>query len=155
MATSALVVSGVKTVADVYALITAPGAIITSVQFGIGSGNSGGSIYVNQLETSVYRAGMTTTFGQPSPFDQDVTPDAIFGSGNANGGFAVAREDGIELGLRSKLRFPLHLHGPGAIPRDRSRPVVCPAGARGGGALRAGASDARPAQGNDGVSEGN
>lgn len=101
-----LVGGGPKTVADVYALITAPGAHITSVQFGIGSFNADGSIYVNQLETSVYRSGMTTTFGKPSPFDQDVTPDAIFGGGNANGFYTVARENGIELGLRSKLRFP-------------------------------------------------
>lgn len=38
-------------------------------------------------------------------FDQDVTTDAIFGSGNANGGFTVIREQGVELGLRAKLRF--------------------------------------------------
>ncbi len=64
MSTSAVVVGGgPKTVADVYALITAPGALITSVQFGIGSGNADGNVYVNQMETSVYRAGMTTTFG--------------------------------------------------------------------------------------------
>ncbi len=29
----------------------------------------------------------------------------IFGSGNANGSFTVDRENGIELGLRTKLRF--------------------------------------------------
>jgi hypothetical protein len=38
-------------------------------------------------------------------FDQNVTPDVIFGSGNANGGFTVDRRNGIELGLRGKLRF--------------------------------------------------
>ncbi len=37
-------------------------------------------------------------------FDQDVTPDIIFGSGNANGSFTVERENGVELGLRGKLR---------------------------------------------------
>lgn len=37
-------------------------------------------------------------------FDQDVTPDIIFGSGNANGGFTVDQANGIELGLRGKLR---------------------------------------------------
>lgn len=37
-------------------------------------------------------------------FDQNVTPDAIFGSGNANGSFTVDRDNGIELGLRGKLR---------------------------------------------------
>jgi len=61
-----LVGGGPKTVADVYALIT--GGIITSVQFGIGSGNAGGSVYVNQLETTVYRSGMTTTFACGEPF---------------------------------------------------------------------------------------
>lgn len=37
-------------------------------------------------------------------FDQDVTPDVIFGSGNANGFFTVDRSNGVELGLRGKLR---------------------------------------------------
>lgn len=37
-------------------------------------------------------------------FDQDVTPDAIFGSGNANGSWTVDRDNGVELGLRAKLR---------------------------------------------------
>lgn len=36
--------------------------------------------------------------------DQDVTPDVIFGSGNLNGGFTVDEQDGVELGLRGKLR---------------------------------------------------
>lgn len=38
-------------------------------------------------------------------FDDDVTPDIIFGSGNANGAFTVERDAGVELGLRAKLRF--------------------------------------------------
>lgn len=38
-------------------------------------------------------------------FDQNVTNAVIFGSGNANGGFTVIREQGVELGLRAKLRF--------------------------------------------------
>ena len=37
-------------------------------------------------------------------FDQNVTPGVIFGSGNANGGFTVDSNNGIELGLRGKLR---------------------------------------------------
>ncbi len=37
-------------------------------------------------------------------YDQDVTPDVIFGSGNANGSFTVDQADGVELGLRAKLR---------------------------------------------------
>ncbi len=39
-------------------------------------------------------------------FDQNVTPDVIFGSGNANGAFTVDRDNGVELGLRAKQRFP-------------------------------------------------
>ena len=38
-------------------------------------------------------------------FDQNVTPDVIFGSGNANGAFTVDTNNGVELGLRAKLRF--------------------------------------------------
>lgn len=38
-------------------------------------------------------------------YDQNVTPDVIFGSGNANGGFTTDRVANIELGLRGKLRF--------------------------------------------------
>jgi hypothetical protein len=38
-------------------------------------------------------------------FDQNVTPDAIFGSGNDNGAFTTARRRGVEIGLRGKLRF--------------------------------------------------
>ena len=39
-------------------------------------------------------------------FDQLVTPDAIFGTGNTNGSFTVNRNDGVEVGLRVKQRFP-------------------------------------------------
>jgi len=38
-------------------------------------------------------------------FDQNITPDVIYGSGNANGGWTVDRQNGVELGLRAKLRF--------------------------------------------------
>ncbi|MBX2851655.1 MAG: PEP-CTERM sorting domain-containing protein [Phycisphaeraceae bacterium] len=38
-------------------------------------------------------------------FDQNVTSDIIFGSGNANGGFTTTRANGVELGIRGKLRF--------------------------------------------------
>ena len=37
-------------------------------------------------------------------FDQDVTNEVIFGSGNLNGAFTTDRANGIELGLRAKLR---------------------------------------------------
>lgn len=38
-------------------------------------------------------------------FDANVTNEVIFGSGNANGAFTVDRSNGVELGLRTKLRF--------------------------------------------------
>lgn len=38
-------------------------------------------------------------------FDQNVTNNAIFGSGNANGGYTVDSQNGIELGLRAKVRY--------------------------------------------------
>lgn len=38
-------------------------------------------------------------------FDQNVTNNVIFGSGNANGGFTVDQANGVELGLRAKVRF--------------------------------------------------
>ena len=38
-------------------------------------------------------------------FDQNVTPDVIFGSGNSNGSFTVDRNGGVELGLRAKIPF--------------------------------------------------
>jgi len=37
-------------------------------------------------------------------FDANVTPDVIFGSGNTNGSFTVDQTNGVELGLRGKLR---------------------------------------------------
>lgn len=45
-------------------------------------------------------------------YDQNVTNDVIFGSGNANGGFTTDTESvsalstTVELGLRAKIRFP-------------------------------------------------
>ncbi len=41
----------------------------------------------------------------PLLFDQNVAPDVIFGSGNANGSFTVDRDNGVELGLRAKIPF--------------------------------------------------
>lgn len=37
-------------------------------------------------------------------YDAEVTPDVIFGSGNLNGSFTVDQSNGVELGLRGKLR---------------------------------------------------
>jgi len=107
LSTSPLVVGAGKTLAMEYALITAPGARITSVQFGIGSGNALGSVYVNQFQSSAYLSNALVTFGSPTlGWDQNVTSNAIFGTGNANGSFTTVRANGIELGLRGKLRYP-------------------------------------------------
>jgi hypothetical protein len=42
----------------------------------------------------------------PRVFDQNVVPEVIFGSGNANGGFTNNLMGGVELGLRAKVRYP-------------------------------------------------
>ncbi len=47
---------------------------------------------------------MHTSFASAVLFNQNVTPDVIFGSGNANGSFTVDQNNGVELGLRGKLR---------------------------------------------------
>jgi hypothetical protein len=49
-------------------------------------------------------------------FNENVTPDAIFGSGNANGNFTVDRQGGVELGLRAKIPFSglIHSNGDGS-----------------------------------------
>jgi hypothetical protein len=47
---------------------------------------------------------MTGNLAQAVTYNQNVTPGVIFGSGNANGGFTVDQANGIELGLRGKLR---------------------------------------------------
>lgn len=49
--------------------------------------------------------GLAAAAKAQTEFDQDVTPDVIFGAGNANGGFTTDRRDGVEIGLRGKLRF--------------------------------------------------
>jgi len=56
--------------------------------------------------------GMTAQAG-PLLFDQNITPDIIFGSGNTNGGFTVDRSNGVELGLRAKIPFTGVLHSNG------------------------------------------
>jgi hypothetical protein len=39
-------------------------------------------------------------------FDQNVAPEVIFGSGNANGSFTNNQTGSVELGLRAKVRYP-------------------------------------------------
>lgn len=43
-------------------------------------------------------------------FGQNVTPDVIFGSGNANGSFTTDRAGSLELGLRAKVRYPVPMN---------------------------------------------
>ncbi len=38
-------------------------------------------------------------------YGQDVTPDVIYGSGNANGHFTTDRNNGVEVGLRGKIPY--------------------------------------------------
>jgi hypothetical protein len=46
-------------------------------------------------------------------FDQNVTSQVIFGSGNSNGNFTTDRRNGIELGLRAKIPFSGLIHSNG------------------------------------------
>ncbi len=46
-------------------------------------------------------------------FDQNVTNEVIFGSGNSNGNFKTDRRNGIEVGLRAKIPFTGTLHSNG------------------------------------------
>jgi hypothetical protein len=39
-------------------------------------------------------------------YNQDVTPEVIFGSGNTQGFFTTGRKNGVEVALRAKIRFP-------------------------------------------------
>jgi hypothetical protein len=67
MSNETTILIGSRTIQTVFNLMTAPGSHITSIQLGIGSYNAGGSVYVNQLETSFYRPGDRTTFGSNVP----------------------------------------------------------------------------------------
>lgn len=54
-------------------------------------------------------AGLLAALGQTAEatvfYDQNVTNNVIYGAGNANGSYTVDRSNGVELGLRGKLRF--------------------------------------------------
>ena len=51
-------------------------------------------------------ASVTSVAAAPVNSTGNVTPDIIFGSGNANGGFTGETRNNIEVGLRGKQRFP-------------------------------------------------
>jgi len=58
--------------------------------------------------TALCAAGLllgATTLPAAVEFDQNITPEVIFGSGNLNGAFTTDRRNDVELGLRAKLRF--------------------------------------------------
>ena len=40
-----------------------------------------------------------------SALADSITPDTIWGSGNSNGNYTVARSNGVELGLRAKIPY--------------------------------------------------
>jgi len=48
---------------------------------------------------------MTAPAHAVTTYDADVTPDILFGNGVDNGAFTVDTANGVELGLRAKLRF--------------------------------------------------
>ncbi len=55
----------------------------------------------------------TPASAAPLLYDQNITPDIIFGSGNTNGAFTVDQDNGIELGLRAKIPFVGTTHSNG------------------------------------------
>ena len=72
-------------------------------------------------------------------FDQNATPTVIFGSGNVNGFYSVDRQDGVELGIRAKVRFDLasdspqntfNSNGAGSYSHAAGAPAAQPARAR-------------------------
>ena len=70
-------------------------------------------------------------------YDQDVTPDVIFGAGNTNGAFTVDVQSyvdySIELGLRAKLRFDANNDPQNVYNSNGNGPSSFPAGAAPGG----------------------
>jgi len=63
-------------------------------------------------------------------FNQDITPDIIFGSGNTNGHFTVDRQNGVELGLRAKIPFvgTLNSNGDGTYSYSFAEQNTAPGG---------------------------
>lgn len=53
----------------------------------------------------IFAVGGATSASAVVQYEQDITPDIIFGSGNTNGSFTTDRKNGIEIGLRAKIPF--------------------------------------------------
>ena len=64
---------------------------------------------MKSIQAGALAALLTAGFAGPASavvmYDQNVTNNVIFGSGNTNGSYTTDRANGIELGLRGKLRF--------------------------------------------------
>lgn len=66
---------------------------------------AGNNRSISVLLALAFVASIAPASAQTVQFDQDVTPAVIVGTGIGNGAFTVDRRNGIELGLRGKLRF--------------------------------------------------
>lgn len=54
-------------------------------------------------------AGVSMSTHAALAYDQNVTNNVIFGSGNSNGGFTTNTAGGVEVGIRAKQRYPTPL----------------------------------------------
>lgn len=67
------------------------------------------SMLIASLSSAFLAAGTATAAIE---YDQDVTSNAIFGGGNLNGSYTTDRQNGVEIGLRGKVRHDLVGGGP-------------------------------------------
>lgn len=73
-----------RTLAQSFALALNPQSVITSIQFGIGSGNANTEVFINQLRASFYESNNLTTFG-PAPEVPEPATWLLLGLGLAGG----------------------------------------------------------------------
>jgi PEP-CTERM motif len=64
---------------------------------------------------TVAALGVSAAGAHAALFDQNVTSNAIFGSGNINGGFTVQTAGGVEVGLRARERYDLATDSPSFV----------------------------------------
>lgn len=57
------------------------------------------------IASSILIGGSVSAIASPLLYNQNVTNNVIYGSGNTNGSFTVDQNAGVEIGLRGKLRF--------------------------------------------------